>query len=127
MLETITFSILHPHQRNLDGLCTTISTVLAATSSRPLRRVCLDFTQAFDSARDDLVNAAATAGPDLVAGPSRPGDIDIFANVRVEVHVADRAESASWWKAEFETALSELHEQGVLDVIVWEPWGHREP
>ena len=118
MLETLTFSALHPHQRNLNEMCGTIHMVLAATTSRRLRRVCLDFTQAFNSARDDLVDAAEIACPDLVVGLSRPGDI--FANVRVEVHVADRAESASWWEAEFEMALSELHEQGVLNVIVWE-------
>ncbi|KAH9886227.1 hypothetical protein C8Q73DRAFT_283667 [Cubamyces lactineus] len=122
MLETLTFSVLHPHQRNLDAMCDTIRTFLATISSRRLRCVCMDFTQAFNRARCDLVDAAETAGPELVAGLSRPGDI--FTNVRVEVHVADRAESASWWRAEFETALFDLQEQGMLDVIVWEPWGH---
>ncbi|KAJ8475177.1 hypothetical protein ONZ51_g6723 [Trametes cubensis] len=122
MLETITFAVLQGHQRNLDGLCSTINMVLAATSSRRLRRVCLDFTQTFNSTRYDLIEAVETAGPDLIAGLSQPGDV--FANVRVEVHVADHAESTSWWRAEFETALSELREQGVLDVLVWEPWGH---
>ena len=44
-----------------------------------------------------------------------------------EVQNSSNVQVRVWWKAEFETALSELHEQGVLDVIVWEPWGHREP
>ncbi|KAI0330025.1 hypothetical protein GY45DRAFT_1303713 [Cubamyces sp. BRFM 1775] len=122
MLETLTFYILHPHQRNLNAMCSTIQAFLATVSSHRLQCVCLDFTQAFNRARCDLVDAAEAAAPELVAGLSRPGDI--FTNVRVEVHVADQAESASWWRAEFETALSELQEQGMLDVVVWEPWGH---
>ncbi|KAI9068977.1 hypothetical protein FKP32DRAFT_1754150 [Trametes sanguinea] len=119
-IETLSFVLVdaEAHARDFTGY--TVAGVLAAVKSTHLQRIRLDYTRVNRCARHEVVDVAGYASGSLASGLLQHAR----GQVRVEAHVADRVESATWWKAELENALPEIHARGLLDVVVCDPWVH---
>ncbi|KAL7284542.1 hypothetical protein ACG7TL_001834 [Trametes sanguinea] len=119
-LETLSFALIDPVAYTRDFVGYTVARMLETVKTSRLKRIRLDYTRVNRCPRYEVVDAAGYASGCLASGLLE----NARGQVRVEAIVADCAESATWWKAELENALSELHARGVLSVVVCDPWVH---